>query len=89
MVIITDYFVKRLYTENIRSVSIGFLGGLVKKNPVDRQDFNGTGAVKKGLLMVNGKYLWSFYRSDLRNRMDCRQFTCPDRSVWPIMRPLE
>lgn len=42
----TDYFVKRLDTEHIVSVSIGFLGGLVKKNPFWVLDFNFLGAIK-------------------------------------------
>ena len=46
---------KRLYIEHILRVSIGFLGELVKKNPIDSRDFRDYEAIQKGELLMNEK----------------------------------
>ena len=48
---------KRLYIDHILRVSIGFLGGLVKKNPIYSRDFRDYEAIKEGELLMNEKYL--------------------------------
>ena len=51
---------KRLYNEPKLRVSIGFLGELVKKNPIDSRDFRDYEAIQKGELLMNEKWFRVF-----------------------------